>query len=176
MKRLLSIMLAGLCLCGSVEAQTARPRNVIIFVADGLRYGIVNKDTAPTLYAVQQNGVDFRNSHSLYPTVTTANASAIAMGHGIGDTGEWSNGLLFAPPLPSANGKATSGMENDLTLKEANAQYGGNYLNEMSLLRLAREHGYQTAAIGKEGPVLNVASGKITYKAVAEALSLDFAA
>ena len=36
-------------------------------------------------------GVDFRNSHSLYPTVTTPNASAIATGHYIGDTGDFGN-------------------------------------------------------------------------------------
>ena len=151
-------LIAGLLLALATPgfAQTApqKPRNVIIFVADGLRYGIVNKDTAPTLQAIRENGVDFQNSHSLYPTVTTANASAIAMGHGIGDTGEWSNGLYFNPSLPSAGGKPTSGMENDLTLKDANARYGGNYLNEMSLLHLARDNGYVTAAIGKEGPIL----------------------
>ena len=143
------------------HAEVQKPRNVIIFVADGLRYGIVNKDTAPTFFDIRQRGVDFRNSHSLYPTVTTANASAIAMGHGIGDTGEWANGLYFSQPLPSASGRQTSGMENDLSLKEANRRYDGNYLNEMSLLHLVRDHGYQTAAIGKEGPVLiqDIAAG-----------------
>src|SRR3569623_550772 len=89
---LVIVMAAG---AATAQAPAQKPRNVIIFVAAGLRYGIVNKDTSPTLYQVQQQGVDFRNSHSLYPTVTTANASSIAMGHGIGDTGEWSNGLYF---------------------------------------------------------------------------------
>ncbi len=152
-------LIAGLLLMALAAPTLAQPaaparRNVIIFVADGLRYGIVDKDTAPTFEAIRENGVDFRNSHSLYPTVTTANASAIAMGHGIGDTGEWSNGLYFGAPLPSTGGKPTAGMENDLSLKDANARYNGNYLDETSLLRLARDNGYQTAAIGKEGPVL----------------------
>ncbi len=137
-------------------AQTASPpkRNVIIFVADGLRYGIVNKDTAPTFQAIRDNGVDFRNSHSLYPTVTTANASAIATGHGIGDTGEFANNMHFDPGLKVNQNAPAADMEDDPVLFEVNARYGGNYFNEMSLLHLARDNGYQTAAIGKEGPVL----------------------
>ena len=134
-------------------APATKPHNVIIFVADGLRYGIVNKDTAPTLAAIQATGVDFRNSHAMYPTVTTVNASAIATGHGIGDTGEYANSLKL-PSLPSAPNEQVRAMENDLTLKETNAAYGGNYLDEMSLLHLARDAGFQTAAIGKEGPIL----------------------
>lgn len=159
MKKLLSVVIAGLWLAGAAQAETLKPRpkprNVIIFVADGLRYGIVSKDTAPALYDLQQNGVDFQNSHSLFPTVTTVNGSAIATGHGIGDTGEWSNAVYFGgEPLPSANGRPTPGLENNAALKDANERLGGNYLNEMSLLHLARDNGYQTAAIGKEGPVL----------------------
>ena len=45
----------------------AAKRNIVIFVADGLRYGIVTKDTAPTLARIQHDGVDFTNSHSVYP-------------------------------------------------------------------------------------------------------------
>jgi len=143
---------AGAALADAPQKPRPEKRNVIIFVADGLRYGIVNADTAPTLNAIRQNGVDFKNSHSLYPTVTTVNASAIATGHGIGDTGEWAN-ALYLPPLKSEPGKVHF-MESDLVLKDTNDIYGGNYLNEMSFLRLARDNGYKTAAIGKEGPVL----------------------
>ncbi len=130
------------------------PRNIVIFVADGLRYASVTTDKAPTLAQIQRDGVDFANSHSLYPTVTTANASVIATGHAIGDTGEWSNSLYTGAPFKSGHGYLVAGMENDAVLEEVNARYGGNYFNELSLLKLARDHGYATAAIGKEGPIL----------------------
>ena len=42
----------------------AAGRNVIIFVADGLRRCSVNAQDAPTLLSVRQKGVDFENSHS----------------------------------------------------------------------------------------------------------------
>lgn len=150
--RHLCLAVFGFLAASGIAHAADKPRNVIVFVADGLRYGIVNPDTAPTLADIQANGVDFRNSHSLYPTVTTVNASAIATGHGIGDTGEWSNALAL-PPLKYEPGTVHF-MENDALLKETNALYGGNYLNEMSLLALARQNHYQTAAIGKEGPIL----------------------
>ena len=147
-------------------AKPHAPRNIVIFVADGLRYGIVSPETAPTLAQIQHEGVDFANSHSLYPTVTTANASVIATGHGIGDTGEWSNSLYTGAPFASNHGYLVAGMENNTVLEEVNARYAGNYFNEMSLLKLARDHGYKTAAIGKEGPILiqdiTAADGKST--------------
>ena len=67
-------------------APAPRPHNVLIFVADGLRYGSVTAKSAPTLWHIKTQGVDFANSHALYPTITTVNASAIATGHYIGDT------------------------------------------------------------------------------------------
>lgn len=149
-----ALLASSLLAAASVHAQTVpKPRNIVVFVADGLRYGIVNKDTAPTLYDIQQKGVDFRNSHSVYPTVTTVNASVIATGHAPGDTGEYANNMYWQQRL-KAGGSVVGDMEDDAVLAEVNARLGGNYLNEDSLLKLARDHGYQTAAIGKEGPVL----------------------
>src|SRR5258708_9916204 len=63
------------------------PNNVVLFVADGLRPGMVNDQTAPTIASLTKNGVQFTNTHSIFPTFTTANASAMATGHALGDTG-----------------------------------------------------------------------------------------
>ncbi len=131
----------------------SQPHNVVIFVADGLRYGAVTAESAPALAAVQREGVDFRNSHSLYPTVTTPNASAIATGHYLGDTGDFGNTIyLGAPALAPAFGSLVANYEDDPTLKAVNARFGGNYLAETGLLAAARAKGYSTAVIGKLGP------------------------
>jgi len=129
-----------------------RPHNVIIFVADGLRSGIVTADTAPALAEVRDQGVDFHNSHSLFPTVTTPNASAIATGHRLGDTGDFAN-IVYAggPPLPASYGSLTAGLEDDPTLTDMDRRFEGNYLGETSLLAAARAKGFSTAAIGKLG-------------------------
>ena len=68
-------------------------RNVILFVADGLRQGSVNDQDAPTMSGLRTRGVFFSNSHSIYPTLTTPNSAAIATGHYPGDTGDFGNYL-----------------------------------------------------------------------------------
>ena len=150
-------LVAGLTaiLLMALEAATAwaEPHNLILFVADGLRSQIVTAETAPALAAVRSEGVDFRNSHSLFPTVTTPNASAIATGHRLGDTGNFSNMLYAgAPALPGAFGGLVAPVEDDGVLGDLNQRFSGNYLNETTLLAAARAAGYSTAAIGKLGP------------------------
>jgi type I phosphodiesterase/nucleotide pyrophosphatase len=140
-------------------AASAEQRNLIIFVADGLRAGSVTAEDAPTMSALRQAGVSFPNSHSLFPTFTTPNASAIATGHYLGDTGDFGNSLYlgyrlfdhgnFARPPASS----TAFIENDAVLADLDAHFEGNFIGEPSLLALAREHGFGTAAIGKLGPV-----------------------
>ena len=134
--------------------QQATPHNVVIFVADGLRPTTVNATDTPTLYEIQQQGVKFVNTHSLFPTFTTANASAIATGHYLGDTGDFSNVIKVKAPVKSAKNTLVPFLENNAVLKEVNQQFGANYLNETSLLAIAKASGFSTAAVGKVGPVL----------------------
>ncbi len=125
--------------------------NVLIFVADGLRANSVNPKNAPTMWALKKSGVSFVNHHSIYPTVTTVNASAIATGHYIGDTGNFGNQLYTGFASPDAGGAMTPFLESDAVLGQMNDHFGGNYLNEESLLAAARKAGFQTAAFGKTG-------------------------
>ncbi|WP_392531597.1 alkaline phosphatase family protein [Nostoc sp. C117] len=135
-------------------AKTRPQHNVIIFITDGLRPSKVNAQETPNLNEIRQQGVNFVNSHSLFPTFTTANASAIATGHYLGDTGDFSNTINVGFPVQSANNSPVPFLENDAVLGELNQHFDGNYLNEESLLDAARKAGFSTAAVGKIGPVL----------------------
>ncbi|BDA69448.1 type I phosphodiesterase/nucleotide pyrophosphatase [Calothrix sp. PCC 7716] len=135
-------------------AQKAKQHNAIIFVADGLRPDWVNSTDTPNLNEIRSNGVTFLNSHSLFPTFTTSNASAIATGHFLGDTGDFSNTIKVNNPVKSAKNSLVPYLENNVVLKEVNKQFGANFLNEQSLLFTARKAGFSTAAVGKIGPVL----------------------
>jgi hypothetical protein len=132
----------------------AKPHNVVLFVADGLRAGMVTEKNAPTMNALLTRGVRFANSHSLFPTFTTANASGMATGHHLGDTGDFSNAIYVGFPTKTAGDSVTPFLENDKVLAEVNEHFGGNYLNEEAVLRAANKAGLSTAAIGKLGPVL----------------------
>src|SRR5258705_2539475 len=87
---------------GAALAQNATPRNLILFVPDGLRGRIVTPQTAPAMAEVRDKGVNFKNSHSLFPTFTMANGSAMASGHYLGDTGTFSNTIYTGySPAPA---------------------------------------------------------------------------
>jgi len=135
-----------------------RPRNIVIFVFDGLRGGSVNATDAPTMDWIRSHGVSFENSHSLFPTFTTANASAIATGHYLGDTGDFSNTFFIGQPIflsgnfGRAPGTYSPYIENDSVLGDLDSTFNGNYLNEETLLSAARAQGFNTAAVGKMGP------------------------
>ena len=137
----------------SAPSAPAAPHNVIIFVADGLRYGSVNETDTPAFAAVQHDGVDFANSHSIYPTLTTVNAGAIATGHYPGDHGDFANVVYPGEPwLPHAGFSRVIGFEDDITLADMDERFGGNYLREQGLLAAAQARGYNVASIGKTGP------------------------
>jgi arylsulfatase A-like enzyme len=98
--------------------------------------------------------VDFANSHALYPTVTTVNGSAIATGHRIGDTGDFGNTIWVGAAVNPNSPSKFAAVEDDDTLLGLNKQFGGNYLNEQSLMASARAAGFQTAIVGKLGPAV----------------------
>ena len=136
------------------QTPASQPHNVVLFVADGLRSRMVDDTTAPTMAAIARDGVSLRNSHSLFPTFTTANASGMATGHALGDTGDFSNTIYAGFPVPGANNSSTPFLESDVVLGDVDEHFAGNYLDEATILKLARDKGYSTASIGKIGPVL----------------------
>jgi Type I phosphodiesterase / nucleotide pyrophosphatase len=136
------------------QAQTAQPHNVVLFIADGLRFRMVDDSTAPTMAAMARQGVSLRNSHALFPTFTTANASGMATGHMLGDTGDFSNTIYTGFEVPGAGASLTPFLESDVVLGDVDEHFAGNYLDEATILKLARDKGYSTASIGKIGPAL----------------------
>src|SRR5215468_8846901 len=92
----------------ATEEVARKQRNVVIFIADGLRHDSVTEQVAPTMFALRRAGVDFVNSHSLYPTFTTPNASAFATGHLLGDTGDFGNALYVGHPIGREAGYAVA--------------------------------------------------------------------
>jgi arylsulfatase A-like enzyme len=156
MRRSIVLLSAGLMLLSTemASAQNSTPHNLILFVPDGLRGRIVTPETAPAMAEVRDKGINFKNSHSLFPTFTTANASAMATGHYLGDTGDFSNTIYTGYPVGPAGGTVTPFLEADPVILDADEHFGGDYLNEETVLKMARAKGYSTAAIGKLGPTL----------------------
>jgi arylsulfatase A-like enzyme len=151
--RLLVRAVSVTCIALISLSASAQEQSIIIFVADGMRAAAVSPELTPAMARVRAEGVDFRSSHSLFPTVTTANASAIAVGHYLGDTGDFGNSIYVRFPVASAQGVFTPFIQDNSVLAELNRHMGGNFLAEKSLMAALREKGYQTAVFGKVGPV-----------------------
>src|SRR3569833_4031460 len=141
----IALIMSACVLAQSASAAAPRAshprRNVIIFIADGLRHDSANATDAPTLTALRERGVHFVNSHSLFPTLTTPNASAIATGHYLGDTGDFSNTEYIGFPafnhgdFDKTPSTPTPFLENDLILGALAAHFrNGTFLHEASLL------------------------------------------
>src|SRR6202163_475542 len=137
MRRSLMLLAAGLTFLsgGAALAQNASPHNLILFVPDGLRALKVTPETAPAMAAVRDKGVNFKNPHSLFPTFTTANASAMATGHYLGDTGDFSNTIYTGYPVAAAGDTVVPFLESDPVLHDVDEHFGGNYTNEETVLK-----------------------------------------
>jgi arylsulfatase A-like enzyme len=153
MRVLKTAAIALLLATAAAEAQD-RPHNVLLFVADGLRPGMVTAETAPAMARLLTQGVRFANSHSLFPTFTTSNAAGMATGHMLGDNGDFSNTIYTGYQVPGAGDTLTPFLESDPVLGDVDEHFSGDYLNEETILRAARKVGYSTATIGKLGPAL----------------------
>src|SRR6516165_4943297 len=144
----------GTAAMGLPAAAANQPHNIVLFIPDGLRALVVSEATAPTMAAIRDKGINFKNPHSLFPTVTTPNASAMATGHYLGDTGDFSNTIYAGFPVPGAGDSVTPFLESDPVLGDVDAHFANDYIDEVTILKAAREHGLSTATIGKLGPAL----------------------
>ena len=152
MSRIAGLLLSLFAFVAAASAQTTQPHSVILFVPDGLRALSVTPDSAPTMAVIRDKGVRFNNSHSLFPTFTTANASAMATGHYLGDTGNYSNTIYVGHPMDSAEGSVTPAVTNSRIRRELDRHFGGDYLNQETVVKAARARGFSTAVIGKNEP------------------------
>src|ERR1700691_5871747 len=118
------LALAAAATASRLHAQAQEhAHNVVLFVADGLRSRMVDEATAPTLAAMAREGVYLRNSHALFPTFTTANASAMATGHMLGDTGDFSNTIDAGFEVPGAGKSLTPFLESDIVLGDVDEHF-----------------------------------------------------
>ena len=143
----------------------AGPQRTVIMVWDGLRPDSVNAKDTPNLFALRNQGVQFTDNHSTYPTFTMLNSSAFASGSFPKTSGFYGN-TFWTPPQagnlqPIPVGKSASGGNQDYVgpvftedyavLSTLNDYYGGQLLLVKSLFKTAQDSGLKTAAIGKSG-------------------------
>lgn len=108
-KRIVAIAFGFGCAVALVAAQPNRPSRLIaIFVIDGLRPDSINASDTPILDRLRVQGVEYVNSHSIFPTSTRINAAALSTGtypsrHGIVANSMFVAGVNAAAPFDTGD-------------------------------------------------------------------------
>jgi hypothetical protein len=114
----------------------------IVLVLDGLRPDSITPDETPNLWRLRQEGVNFPNSHSVFPTVTRVNATAIATGAYPARNGIVGNSY-YSRAVDPTRSFSTDDYRN---LQRLEAATGGMVLAK-SLGELLAERGKRLAAV-----------------------------
>jgi predicted AlkP superfamily pyrophosphatase or phosphodiesterase len=78
MRALIGLLLAAALVRSPLAAPQSRM--IVIFIVDGLRPDAINASDSPVISRLSSEGAVYTNSHSLFPTVTRLNATALVTG------------------------------------------------------------------------------------------------
>src|SRR5258708_14795741 len=148
--------------CSHTPSRSERTRDqrarVIVFVWDGVRPDAISRADTPHLYALRQEGVDFSDHHSVYPTFTMVNATALATGSFPGSNAYYGNYVFQPGPV----GRDTAGkavhFDREVAFTEdyggfrnLEAHPGNRHLPRPTPFQGAHRPGFETAPVGRGG-------------------------
>ncbi len=137
---------------GAGRAGAGRATLNLVLVLDGLRPDSITPEETPNLWRLRQEGVNFPNSHSVFPTVTRVNATAIATGAYPDRNGMLGNRIYIRQVDPN---RAFGNDDHRNLLRLDEATNGGMVLVK-SLAEILAERGKRFAAVssGSTGQAL----------------------
>jgi arylsulfatase A-like enzyme len=151
-----------------VATHRGRGRIVVLMVWDGLRPDFVTERDTPNLFRLAHEGVRFDKHHSIFPTLTMVNATALATGAPPGINGLEGNNFYLPPSAETPKGQIVNAEGANAILKlNGAATFKGRLIGLDTITQeVAREGGY-VGVIGKQGPtsvfdnrVATIADGK----------------
>jgi arylsulfatase A-like enzyme len=116
---------------------------VIVFVVDGLRPDAITVEDTPTLFRLRAEGVEFTNSHAVFPTVTRVNAATLATGAQPATHGIVGN-QLYVPAVEARRAFDTGDYRNLRRLADAS---GGRPVLTTTLGERLRARGLDLAGV-----------------------------
>jgi len=127
-------------------------RFIIVFVVDGLRPDAITAENTPTLFRLKTEGVEFTNSHAVFPTVTRVNAAALGTGTQPGTNGILGN-QMYVSAVDPRRAFDTGDYRNLLALDRAT---GGRLVLVGTLAERLAAQGLRLAAVssGSTGSAL----------------------
>ncbi len=130
--------------------EPAAPRRVVLVVWDGLRPDSISDETTPTLAKLARDGVFFARHHSIYPTSTEVNGTAMMTGCYPGHSGLIAN-REYRPAIEPLK---TIAMEDLAAIRKGDELTGGHYLRVPTLPELLQRAGHRTVVAGTKRVVV----------------------
>lgn len=126
----------------------------LVLVLDGLRPDSITAEETPNLFRLRQEGVNFVNGHSVFPTVTRANATAIGSGVYPDRNSIFGNTLYVRQVDPNH----AFGNDDHQNLLRLDAATGGRMVTARTLGEILAERGKTLAVVssGTTGSALLV--------------------
>ncbi len=118
----------------------------LVLVIDGLRPDSITAEETPHLWRLRNEGVNFLNGHSVFPTVTRVNATAIGTGTYPDHNGMFGNTIY----VPQVDPNHAFGNDDHRNLLRLEAVTGGRMVLAKSLAEMLADHG-KTLAIVSSG-------------------------
>jgi arylsulfatase A-like enzyme len=125
----------------SANGRIRRGEHVVIVVWDGMRPDFVSEQNTPTLWKLAQSGVTFQNHHSVYPSATIVNGTAIATGVHPNHSGLLANHDY----RPEIDDRKSIDTESAGVVRKADQLSGGKYIGVPTIAEFIHKGGGKTA-------------------------------
>jgi arylsulfatase A-like enzyme len=126
---------------GSANEKGRPKRHVVVVVWDGMRPDFVSEKNTPALWKLAQEGVVFRNHHSVYPSATNVNGTAMVTGVYPGKNGVIAN-YVYRPDIDR---KRSVFVETPAVVDKGDELSGGKYVASPTIAELVQRAGGRTA-------------------------------
>lgn len=116
-------------------------KHVVVVVWDGMRPDFVSEHNTPVLWKLAQDGVTFRNHHSVYPSATVVNGTAIVTG----DYPDRSGILANHDYLSRIDAKRSVDAENAGVVRRGDELSANKYITAQTIAELLHQRGQKSA-------------------------------
>src|SRR5438046_8380928 len=125
----------------SAQGPIRRGEHAVVVVWDGMRPDFVSEQTTPARWKLAHRGVTFRNHHSVFPSATIVNGTAINTGVYPDRSGVLANHDY----RPEIDAKRSIDVENARVVRNGAELIGGKYIARPTIAESIRNAGGNTA-------------------------------
>src|SRR5215468_12554062 len=137
MRVVVSMLFWMVCASFAAAALAKSERHVVIVVWDGMRPDFVTEQNTPMLWKLAREGITFRNHHSVYPSATMVNGTAMVTGVYPGKSGIIANHVY----RPDIDPHHAIDVELSPVVKKGDELSGGKYIAAPTIAELVQHAG-----------------------------------